>query len=138
MYIHCPVAADSRLGCSRLSTTLSRSILVESRKQTKFPVARQGGGGWVPWVEGVRCLLHMGQAGHSSKTHLCTSLAQCIKHYCMLNGSDGSAYIQLFSCRIQTYLLNFIGVSQNSGFSYSHKFSTWYSTLSKSWAKLLQ
>jgi hypothetical protein len=26
-------------------------------------------GGWVPWVEGDRPLLHMGQAGHSSTIH---------------------------------------------------------------------
>ncbi len=54
MYIHSPVAADSGLGCSQLSTTLSRSILVESCQQTEFPVARQGGGR-VLWVEGDRC-----------------------------------------------------------------------------------
>ncbi len=28
-YVHSPVAADSGLGCSQTSTTLSRSILVE-------------------------------------------------------------------------------------------------------------
>jgi hypothetical protein len=30
MYIHSPKAADPGLGCSQLSNTLSRSILVES------------------------------------------------------------------------------------------------------------
>ncbi len=63
MYRHCRVAADSGLGCS-----LSRSILVESCRQTEFPVPGMGGG-QVPWVERVRALLHMGQAGHSFTAH---------------------------------------------------------------------
>ncbi len=45
MHIHCPLAADSGLGCSRVFTTLSRSILLGSCKQTEFPVASQRGGG---------------------------------------------------------------------------------------------
>ncbi len=44
MHIHCPVAADSGLGCSWMSTAPSRFILLGSCKQTKFPVARRGGG----------------------------------------------------------------------------------------------
>ncbi len=41
------------LGCSRLSTTLSKSILLESCKQTGFPVSRQRGGGRCPGWRGT-------------------------------------------------------------------------------------
>ncbi len=63
MHIHCPIAAGSGLGCSWVSTTLSRFILLWSCKQTESPVAREEGGGRVPWVEGGRSLFIMGQAG---------------------------------------------------------------------------
>jgi hypothetical protein len=82
MNIHCPVAADSGLGCLQLSSTLSRSILVDSCWQTEFPVARQGGGGRCPgwrgtgpcsiWARQVIALQHTGFncAAHRTQLHI--------------------------------------------------------------------
>jgi hypothetical protein len=48
------------------------------------------------WVEGVRSLLHMGQAGYISVTHwfLLHSTLNTTVHF---NGSDGTTYTRLFS-----------------------------------------
>jgi hypothetical protein len=48
MHIHCPVAADSGLGCSQMFTTLSRFILLGSYKQTELPVVRKRKRGGCP------------------------------------------------------------------------------------------
>jgi hypothetical protein len=70
VYIHCLVAADvldwAARGCPQRCPDPSL-LKATSRLSSQWPGV--GGGRQVPWVEGVRSLPHMGQAGYSSTTH---------------------------------------------------------------------
>jgi hypothetical protein len=59
IYIHYPIAADHKLGCSQIPWMWIIQVHSSWKLQVNWICSSLTGGGWVLWVEGGRSLLHI-------------------------------------------------------------------------------